>query len=390
MSLPGPFGGGGPFGFDLNALARLFKSDGPVNWELARQMAPWTATEGEAEANVEPLRRIRLEELLRVAELNVGAATGLEVSITGRQLRAAAVTRTQWALRTLDDYKPVLERLASSMTVIPSDAETQEAPDPLGQLLGNLPQILGPMMHGMQAGTLVGQLASRAFGQYGLPVPRPPSDDLMVVVSTVDAFARDWSLSTDDVSLWVLLEEVAHHAVLGLPHVRERLESLLMEYAGSFEPDPKSLQEKFEGLDPMDPASMQEAFADPAALLGALQTDAQRALLPRLEAIVVALEGWVDHLMDDVGRRLVASHSQLTEALHRRRVEETPGDRFVERMFGLELGEAQYTRGQTFVAGVDERAGAAGLARLWESERTLPTPSEIEAPGLWLARLEFE
>ena len=41
------------------------------------------------------------------------------------------------------------------------------------------------------------------------------------------------------------------------------------------------------------------------------------------------------------------------------------------------------------MAGVVERAGEDGLARLWEAERTLPTPAEIDAPGLWLARIEL-
>lgn len=390
MSVPGPFGAGGPFGFDLNALARLFTSEGPVNWELAKQMAQWTIAGGQTEPNVDPLRRIRLEELLRVADLNVGSATGLETSITGRPLTALATTRTAWAHRTLDDYKPYLERLAQSMTAQAEEQDPVDAPDPLGQLLGNLPQIIAPMMHGMQAGTLVSQLAERAFGEYALPIPRPRRDELMVVVDAVDQFAADWSLPADDVTLWVLLDEVAHHAVLGLPHVRTRLEGLLLEYAGGFVPDPESLQDKFEHFDPMNPASLQEAFADPGALLGAIQTDAQRALLPRLEAIVVAIEGYVDHLMDTVGHRLVSTHAQLTEALRRRRAEETPSDRFVERIFGLELGEAQYARGQHFVNGLVERAGEEGLAQLWASERTIPTPAEVDAPGLYLARLEFD
>jgi uncharacterized protein (DUF2342 family) len=38
---------------------------------------------------------------------------------------------------------------------------------------------------------------------------------------------------------------------------------------------------------------------------------------------------------------------------------------------------------------VIERAGPEGLNRLWESERMLPTPAELDAPGLWLARIEL-
>ena len=34
-------------------------------------------------------------------------------------------------------------------------------------------------------------------------------------------------------------------------------------------------------------------------------------------------------------------------------------------------------------------AGTEGLNRLWEREEMLPTVSELEAPGLWLARIEL-
>ena len=46
-------------------------------------------------------------------------------------------------------------------------------------------------------------------------------------------------------------------------------------------------------------------------------------------------------------------------------------------------------RGSTFVDGVVERAGQEGLARLWVSAAELPTPAEIDAPGLWLARIDL-
>jgi uncharacterized protein (DUF2342 family) len=93
--------------------------------------------------------------------------------------------------------------------------------------------------------------------------------------------------------------------------------------------------------------------------------------------------------MDQVGAKLIGSYGMLTEALRRRRVETTDADRFVERLLGLELTQAVYDRGAAFVDGVVERAGEAGLARLWEGERMLPSPPEVEAPGLWLARIDL-
>jgi uncharacterized protein (DUF2342 family) len=79
----------------------------------------------------------------------------------------------------------------------------------------------------------------------------------------------------------------------------------------------------------------------------------------------------------------------LTEALRRRRVEAAESDRFVERLFGLELTQATYARGAAFVDGVVERAGDVGLRRLWTDADHLPTPPEVDAPGLWLARIDL-
>jgi putative hydrolase len=125
-------------------------------------------------------------------------------------------------------------------------------------------------------------------------------------------------------------------------------------------------------------------------LLGAIQSPTQRELLPRLEALVAVIVGYVDHLMDDIGQGLIGSYDMVTEAMRRRRVTADPSDRFVERLLGLELSQAQYERGAAFVDGAVERAGREALDRLWLSDRELPTPAEVDAPGLWLARIDID
>jgi putative hydrolase len=241
----------------------------------------------------------------------------------------------------------------------------------------------------MQAGSMVGQLAFRALGQYDLPMPRPGRDELMLVSATIDAFANDWSLAPDDVRLWVCLREAAYNAVLGRPHVHNRLDRLIGDYVGAFAPNPQSLEERLSQFDPTDPNTLQAAFGDPATLLGELQNDEQRRLQVPLRSLLAAVAGYVDHIMDVVGRRLIGSYGPLTEALRRRRLEENGGAKVLGQMFGVALDEASYERGQAFVRGILERAGTEGLDRLWRSERELPTPAELDAPGLWLARIDL-
>lgn len=401
---PDPFGddelqpgssdsGGSPLGGMplFGDLAKLFAQQGPIGWDAARQLALSIATDGGEERNVDPLERIRLEQLVRVAELHVANATGLPTSFGGTGVSIMPVTRGQWATTTLDAWRPLFERLAGSLT--PPQPSEPNPSDPLG-FMAPLMAMMGPMMLGMTAGSMIGHLSRRSFGQYDLPVPRRPSDELMVIPANFERFASEWSIPTDDLRLWVCAQEIAVHSVLRIPHVRSTVDDFLSAYAAGFEPDPNALEDRLGSLelDMSDPSAvmgMQSMFSDPEVVLGAIQSQAQRDMLPKFEALIAAIVGYVDHIVDTVGTALLSNTTMISEAVRRRRVEADDSDRFVERLFGLELTQSTYDRGAAFVAGIIEREGTETLVRLWESERTLPTPSEIEAPGLWLARIEL-
>lgn len=373
-------------------LAKLFAQQGPIGWDAARQLALSIASDGGEERNVDPLERIRLEQLVRIAELHVANATGLPSSFGGTGVSIMPVTRGQWAATTLDSWRPLFERLAGSLT--PSNQpSTPDPSDPLG-FMAPLMAMMGPMMLGMTAGSMIGHLSQRSFGQYDLPVPRKPSDELMVIPANFETFASEWSIPADDLRLWVCAQEIAMHTVLRIPHVRATVDEFLSAYAAGFEPDATALEDRLSSLefdmsDPSSMSGMQSMFGDPEIVLGAIQSQAQRDMLPKFEALIAAIVGYVDHIVDLVGSSLLSNTTMISEAVRRRRVEADDSDRFVERLFGLELTQSTYDRGAAFIAGIVEREGNDGLVRLWESERTLPTPAEIEAPGLWLARIEL-
>ena len=368
-------------------LARWFGGQGPVNWDVARQTAQWIATDGASEGNIDPLERMRLEELLRVADLHVSEATGMSTSIAGGVLSALPVTRGDWALHSMETYRPFLEHLARALSDSPSGPESDE--DAATQLLGDLGKILGPVLLGVQSGYMVGHLARRGLGQYDHPLPRPPADQLLVVPRNIDEFATEWSLPAVDLRMWVCLREVTTHAVLGRPHVRARVHALVEDYVSRFEVNPDAVEASLGELDPTDPQALQQVLGNPETLLGAVQTDAQREVLARLATLLTVIVGYVDHVMEGVGRRLVSAYQMVSAAMNRRRVELAEGDRFAGRLLGLAVDPSAYEKGEAFVEGVVERAGEEGLRRLWLSERELPTPAEVEAPGLWLARIDL-
>ncbi len=367
-------------------LAKMFQGAGVGDpWVTARQLARTIAVEGSPEGNVDPSRRIRLEELARVAELQVQEITGLR---TDRSAGVEVMTRSAWVDRTLDDWRPLFERLGAGLAPPPPD---DAGLDPAAQLLGGMMKMLAPMMLGLSAGSLVGHLGGRALGDYELPLPRPPRPP-GVVPTNLDAFAGDWQLDADNLGLWVCVEQLTFTAVLGIDHVAGAVTDLVTAYVGAFSTDPDALDRRLGGIDPqslMDPSGLQELFGDPEVLLGAIRSAEQEALLPRIGAAVSVLFAYVDHVLDEAGSRLIGNYGSLAEALRRRRVDATPADRFVERLLGVELTPAGMEAGQAFVSGVLARAGRDGLARLWSEPGHLPTPSELQAPGLWLARIDL-
>jgi len=261
-----------------------------------------------------------------------------------------------------------------------------------GDFMAQIMKMLAPMMLSMTSGSMAGQLARTSLGSYDLPIPRPGVSELLVVHANISSFTEEWSVPTDDVRLWVCLHEYLHHVILRQPHVAERMNELITRYVSAFESNSQALGNQFGGLDPSNPESMGQLeglMNDPEALMGVVQSDAQRAMLPEISALLAAIVGYVDHMMDSIGSTLISSYSMISEALHRRRVTADLTDRFLQRMLGLELDQACYEQGRSFVDGVVERGGRPALARLWESARELPTPNEIVAPGLWLARIDL-
>ena len=121
VSTSGPFGpdpsddDGNPFGsmsFFLHDLSRMFSGGPAGSWESAYQLAGAIANEGRPESNLDPSDRVAIEQLARVAELQVAEATGRPFDA---QIRLEPLNRTQWARRFLDDERPLLERLSGSI-----------------------------------------------------------------------------------------------------------------------------------------------------------------------------------------------------------------------------------------------------------------------------------
>lgn len=412
-----PFDGFGMFGMPMfGDLSKMLAGQGPLNWDAARQFAVLSAS-GDPEAglagmmgamggaapgsqpaisgtpNIDPAVRIKYEELASIVRPQIEDVMGIGVPV----IETTVATPEGWATETLEAYRPLFNDLATSLgggddplANLPEEA----AADPMAQMLAGLSKMMAPAMMGMSVGSMVGNLARRAFGVYDLPIPRA-TPALVIVPPNVDAFAAEWSVEVDEMRLWVLAHEIAGLTLFSLPHVADHLRSLVQRHVGAFRPDPNALTDKLTNLD-ADPMgggnpfeAIQSAFGDPEILLGAVRSDEQLELEPRLDAAVATTIGVIDWVVDAVAVRLIGGNAlQIAEAARRRRADTSPDDVFVERLLGIRLGADQTARGKAFVQGVVDRSGESGLTPLFNDPESMPTPNEIEAPGLWLARVD--
>jgi putative hydrolase len=265
--------------------------------------------------------------------------------------------------------------------------------DAFGEMLGNLSGMMAPALLGMSIGSMVGALAQRAFGQYDLPLPRVKTDELLLVPSSVDGFAEEWSISKNDARMWVLIHELTSHAVLSTSAARSGVTELVKQHVAAFRPDPAALMDRLSSLDMNDASAMEEmqrVFSDPTLLMGAVRTREQENLAPLLEAHVSAVIAYIDHVVDAVSARILGGGGHIAEAVRRRRLDSGPDAVFVEHLLGLKLTRQQLARGREFIDGVCERTSDDSILHtLVSNDGHLPTPSEIDAPGLWLARIEL-
>ena len=388
-------------------LAKAMAGQGPLQWDVARQVAISTATNGtNTEANVDPSSRVSLEQLAPIADMHVRNYTGLSTCTSGGSGTAlpniVVTNHSTWVHHTLESYKPLFTQLAAALSNpnveatqpgndldVESDIET----DQIAAMLSSLNKMMAPAMMGMSIGSMIGQLSLRAFGQYDLPIPREPHNQLLLVASNVEQFANDWSVAVDDMRMWVLIHELTSHAVLSVDHVRDSINQQISKYIAGFRPNPNALMERLTTMDlgTTDPMAMMQKFlTDPTIILGAVRSPEQERQAPVLDAMIASVIGYIDHSVDAISALVLGGGEQIAEAVRRRRVESAPHDSFVEQLLGLRLTRQQVERGHAFAAGVTERAGHDGLSQLFTRAGKLPTPNELDAPGLWLARIELQ
>lgn len=371
----------------------LMSSSGPVNWELARQVAAATSAEGDSGPAGDEASAYA--ETLRIAELQVAGFTGME-TLPGTS--ASLVSRSDWVREALEDLKPIVEpsagKVASALGTLMSDAGAGDGED--GDPTGTPPPVAGmggvdplsaltPLLMGAQAGTVIGYLAQNILAGTDLGIPLGAARDAVLVSPNVRKLEADWNLPTPEFRLWIAIGDAAARAAFGDGWAGTHLTELIDDFASSMQPDLSSLRDKMAGIDPTNPDSMQEMLSGGEGLFGTVLDAEQRLKLARIQSFMAISRGYPDHIRTTLGPRLLGEYTRIEEAMRRHRDSET-GDPVLQQLLGIEVRREHLEMGRDFCDRVAKDTGEDVLARMWSSPDALPSMPEIEEPSLWMAR----
>jgi coenzyme F420 biosynthesis associated uncharacterized protein len=366
----------------------LLASTGPINWELARQVGIAMASWGQDDPRPSEEDRRGLAETVRAAELAVADFTGLAPPVDVADVEA--LRRAQWVEANIRGLRDLIDPIGARLTEALRESHREIQPSAEvgatgpGEMLEMLLQPMVPLLLGAQVGAVLGHLGQRVLGQYDLAVPRP-GGGLYFVIPNIARFEEDWGLPPMEFRAWVALHEVTHRFEFARPWVRQHFLGLVRDLVEHAELDLSGLERRLEGLDLSNPDALAEAFEGVGDLFGQSATGEQRLRIARVQAFMAAAEGYGDHVMEAVGRRMLSEFTRIEEALRRHR-EGRHADRALERLLGLEMKMEQYRLGKEFCARVSSLTDEAMLARMWQSADALPSMPELEEPTLWLAR----
>jgi len=228
------------------------------------------------------------------------------------------------------------------------------------------------------------------LGQYDLALlGREPvsTGRLYFVEPNIALFQQRHGLPGAEFRFWVALHETTHAFQFeGQPWVRDYLNGLLARYLETLASDFLAVQHR-QSLARWA-QRLRENMAQGRHFLELMLSPEQRALFRSLQALMALMEGYSNHVMQQMGARSLAHYEQIRRQFEHRLRERSPAERLFSRLTGLDLKIEQYLLGERFVNEVVAQRGIAFMNRVWEGAGHLPTLEELRQPAGWIARLE--
>jgi putative hydrolase len=386
FSLPG--GGKGPdpndpqFAAFMAQLQQILStSSGPVNWDLARQVA--TGLAREADRSLTATERTEVDEALRLADHWLDPVTSLPSGVTA----AEGWSRLEWIEATLPTWKllcdPVASKVVDAMGTLLPEAGSEEL-GPLAGLAGaggiaGMLGGIGGMMFGGQVGQGLGTLSSEVLSSSDIGIPLGAAGLGALLPQNLAAFTEGLERPADEVRLYVALREAAHHRLFGhVGWLRAHVLAAVDAYARGITVDKQAFEDAMQQFDPTDPESMQEALG--GGMFEQEDTPQQRQALARLETALALVEGWVAHVVDTAAGERLPGAGALAETFRRRRAAGGPAEQTFATLVGLELRPRRLREAATLWATLAEHRGPDGRDAVWAHPDLIPSAEDLDDP----------
>lgn len=387
----------------LRQVQQFLSVDAPggINADMARDVArQFTTTQG-PDPSLTPAQRRAVEDAFRIAELWLDAATTIPPPV-GRPL---AWSRAEWIEGTIATWStltaPVAQAVVEALTGLFRDEfpESDNADGFYGappELAGLMPGIagLGPdallrrvgsAVYGMQVGQGTGELAMEVFGTTDVGVPLAESQVTAMVVTNVEAFARDLSIEESEVRVFLALREAAATRLFaGVPWLRAHVLGIIDQYARGVTIDPEALESTMQGVDPMNPDALRSALS--SGIFAIPATEQQQATLLRLETVLALIEGWVDAVSAQAALPHLPSLVALREMMRRRRAAGGPAEQTFATIVGLELRPRRARDATALWELLGSRMNAEARDQVWDHPDLLPTSDDLDNPVAFVQR----
>ncbi|MDT4918182.1 MAG: hypothetical protein QOH89_2882 [Pseudonocardiales bacterium] len=359
-------------------LQRLLAwTGGPVNWDLAKQLARQTLAG--ASTSVSPADRSGTADAIRLADLWLDDVSDLPSGVRSIE----AWTRLEWLERTLPVWTslcdPVASRVVAAMAeAIPAEQLQALGAGPDNPLTGIMNQI-GGVMFGAQVGQGLGGLAGEVVSATDIGIPLGPIGVAALVPQNVAAFGAGLERPAEEIRLYLALREAAHQRLFAhVPWLRQRLLDTVETYARGISVDMGAIESAVQGVDPMNPESVQEALT--GGVFAPQQTPEQEIALRRLETLLALVEGWVDTVVAAAAGDRMGGGDALREASRRRRATRGPAEQTFATQVGLELRPRRLREAAALWWSVTERRGVSGRDAIWSHPDLLPSADDLDDP----------
>ena len=384
-------GGGGDIGAAFSRLGQLLSyQGGPVNWDLARDVARQAVAQA-GDRSVSAAERQEVADAMRLAELWLDAATSFPAGASSPH----AWSRAEWVEATLPAWRDLVDPIAAKAVESMGAMLTGEggpmaamgaAPEQLQAMLGatgplqQMMRGLGGAMFGSQIGQALGSLATEVVGSTDVGLPLSPNAQAALLPQNVAAFGEGLEVPPDQVRLYLALREAAHHRLFAhVPWLRGHLADAIAAYARGISVDTSRLEEMVGRIDPSNPEAIQEALT--GGLFEPEDTPAQKAALARLETALALVEGWVDEVVDAAATPHLPAAGALRETVRRRRATGGPAEQTFASLVGLELRPRRLREAAALWSAVLAERGMEGRDAVWSHPDLLPTGDDLDDPA---------